>query len=114
MRHMREILRLSLEAGLSTRAIGERAGVGATTVRDMLKRFARSGLNWPVPAEMSDADLEACVYGLTGVRPGRRKQPETGLAGGGTRAEAQACDAAGSVGRVYRGAAGWLSLQPLV
>ncbi|WP_341872644.1 helix-turn-helix domain-containing protein, partial [Mesorhizobium amorphae] len=76
MRHVREILRLSLEAGLSTRVIGERTGVGATTVRDMLKRFARSGLNWPVPVEMSDADLESCLYGLPGVKPGRRKQPE--------------------------------------
>ncbi|BCH26963.1 hypothetical protein MesoLjLb_67480 [Mesorhizobium sp. L-8-3] len=76
MRHVREILRLSLEAGLSTRMAGERAGVGPTTVRDMLKRFARSGLNWPVPAEMSDADLEACLYGLPGMKPGRRKQPE--------------------------------------
>lgn len=76
MRHVREILRLSLEAGLSTRVIGERSGVGATTVRDMLKRFARSGLSWPVPVEISDADLEACLYGLPEVKPGRRKQAE--------------------------------------
>lgn len=76
MRHVREILHLSLEAGLSTRVIGERARVGATTVRDMLKRFARSGLSWPVPAEISDAELEACLYGLPGVKPGRRKQAE--------------------------------------
>lgn len=26
--------------------------------------------------EISDADLEACLYGLPGVKPGRRKQAE--------------------------------------
>jgi len=44
MRHVREILRLSLEAGLSTRVVGERIGVGSTTVRDTLKRFTRAKL----------------------------------------------------------------------
>jgi transposase len=76
MRHVREILRLSLDAGLSTRVVGERVGVGPTTVRDTLRRFAWSGLSWPVPAEMTDADLEGRLYGVSGVKPGRRKQPE--------------------------------------
>ena len=76
MRHAREILRLSLDAGLSTRMVGERVGVGPTTVRDTLRRFGWSGLTWPVPAEMSDADLEGRLYGVSGVKPGRRKQPE--------------------------------------
>ncbi|MEX6726036.1 helix-turn-helix domain-containing protein, partial [Parapedomonas caeni] len=44
MRHVREILRLSLDCGLSTRVVGERVGVGSTTVRDTLRRFSRSGL----------------------------------------------------------------------
>lgn len=76
MRHVREILRLSLDAGLSTRSVGERVGVGSTTVRDTLRRFARAGLAWPVPTTMSDAELEASLYGLPGVKPGRLKQPE--------------------------------------
>ncbi len=76
MRHVREILRLSLDAGLSTRVVGERIGVGSTTVRDTLKRFARAGLSWPAPAVMSDAELERRLYGVPGVKPGRRKQPE--------------------------------------
>lgn len=42
MRHVREILRLSLDAGLSTRVVGERVGVGPTTVRDTLRRFGWS------------------------------------------------------------------------
>lgn len=76
MRDVREILRLSLEAGLSTRVVGERVGVGPTTVRDTLRRFGGSGLTWPIPAQMTDADLEARLYGVPGVKPGRRKQPE--------------------------------------
>lgn len=76
MRHVREILRLSLDAGLSTRVVGERIGVGSTTVRETLRRFTRAGLAWPVPPEVSDADLESRLYGVAGVKPGRRKLPE--------------------------------------
>jgi len=43
MRQVREIVRLSLEAGLSTRVVGEHVGIGPTTVRDTLKRL-RAGL----------------------------------------------------------------------
>jgi transposase len=76
MRQVREIVRLSLEAGLSTRVIGERIGVGPTTVRDTLKRFAGAGLAWPVPEAKSDAELEQLLYGVPGVKPGRRKVAE--------------------------------------
>jgi transposase len=50
--------------------------VARSTVQDMLARFERSGLEWPVPAEISDAQLEARLYGPAGVKPGRRKLPE--------------------------------------
>jgi len=76
MRQVREILRLSLEAGLSTRVVGERVGIGPTTVRDTLRRFARAGLSWPVPPQISDAELEGRLYGLVAAKPGRRKQAE--------------------------------------
>lgn len=76
MRQVREIVRLSLEAGLSTRVVGERVGIGPTTVRDTLKRFARAGLVWPVPEAISDAELEQRLYGVPGVKPGRRKVAE--------------------------------------
>lgn len=76
MRQVREIVRLSLEAGLSTRVVGERLGVGSTTVRETLKRFARAGLVWPVGG--SD---KRCRAGATAVRgawreAGRRKVAE--------------------------------------
>ena len=40
MRHVREILRLSLDCRLATRVVGERVGVGLTTARDTLRRFS--------------------------------------------------------------------------
>lgn len=76
MPQVREIVRLSLEAGLSTRVVGERVGVGPTTVRDTLKRFARAGLAWPVPEAISNTELEQLLYGVPGVKPRRRKVAE--------------------------------------
>ena len=76
MRQVREILHLSLDAGLSTRVVGERTGVGPTTVRDTIRRLRLAGLAWPVPDDMTEAELEARLYGIPGVKPGRRKQPE--------------------------------------
>lgn len=70
-------VRLSLEAGLSTRVVGERIGVGPRTVRDTLKRFVRAGLAWPVPGTISDTELEQLLYGAPGVKPGRRKVIES-------------------------------------
>ena len=64
------------EGCLPVREIARLSGVARSTVRDMLARFERSGLSWPVPAEIGDADLEARLYGPAGVKPGRRKQAE--------------------------------------
>jgi transposase len=65
VRKTREILRLKYEAGLSVRAI-VRAGVAArSTVQELFRRFAASGLAWPPPAEVDDAALEAQLYRRT-------------------------------------------------
>jgi len=69
MRHVREILRLSLGARLSTRAVAEHVRTGATTVRDTLRRFDQSGLSWPLPPEIDDADQEERLYGVPVVIP---------------------------------------------
>ncbi len=76
MRQVREILRLSLDARLSTRSAAELVGTSATTVRDTVKRFRQSGLPWPLPAEIGDTDLEERLYGVCGVKPGRRRLSE--------------------------------------
>jgi len=76
MRQVREILRLSLDARLSTRSAAELVGTSATTVRDTVKRFRQSGLSWPLPSEISDTELEERLYGVCGVKPGRRRLSE--------------------------------------
>ena len=79
MRAVREVMRMYREGGLPVREIARMTGVARSTVRDMIVRFERSGLAWPVPAEISDAELEGRLYGVAGVKPGRRKQPEPDL-----------------------------------
>lgn len=76
MRDVREVMRMYRESGLPVREIARLTGVARSTARDLISRFERSGLAWPVPAEISDTDLEARLYGPAGVKPGWRKLPE--------------------------------------
>ncbi len=76
MRDVREVMRLYREGCVPVREIARLTGVARSTVQDMLGRFERSDLEWPVPVEISDAELEARLYGPAGVKPGRRKLPE--------------------------------------
>lgn len=76
MRDVREVMRLHREGCVPVREIARLTGVARSTVQDMLARFERSCLEWPVPVEISDAELEARLYGRAGVKPGRRKLPE--------------------------------------
>lgn len=64
---------LSLDAWLSTRVVGERLGVGSTRVRDTINHLRLSGREWPFSDGVTDAELEAKLYGVPGVKPGRRK-----------------------------------------
>lgn len=75
MRQVREILRLRLEARLSTRAISARLSIGETTVRDTVKRFGHVGLTWPLPDEMSDDELEQRLY-VSSARASLRQKAE--------------------------------------
>ena len=52
MRRVREMLRLTLDGGLSGSDAARRMGVARSTVRDMAGRFARSGLSWPMPLDL--------------------------------------------------------------
>ena len=76
MRDVREVMRLYREGGQAVREIARLSGIARSTVREMIARFERSGLAWPVPPDIADAELERRLYGAPGVKPGRRKQPE--------------------------------------
>jgi transposase len=75
MRHVRDVLRLKA-AGVSGNEIARRVGVAPSTVRLTLKRLAAAGLAWPLPAELTDAALEAQLFFAAGKKPGHRRRAE--------------------------------------
>jgi transposase len=75
MRQVREVLRLTA-AGVSGHEIARRLGVAPSTVRLTLQRLAIARLGWPLPAEMTDAALEAQLFTAAGTRQGHRRHPE--------------------------------------
>ena len=76
MRRVREILRLRLGAGLSLHETARRTGVARSTLREMMARFERSGLVWPLPLDLADAELENRLYGEAAGRQGWRRVAE--------------------------------------
>jgi transposase len=62
MRHIKEILRLKLEAKLSHRKISRSLGIGVGTISTYGKRATELGLTWPLPPEMTDNDLEQLLF----------------------------------------------------
>jgi transposase len=62
MRKIREILRLTLQEGLSRRATAAATSLPFTTVSDHVARAERAGLGWPLPDDMDDAQLEARLF----------------------------------------------------
>ena len=62
MRKTREVLRLYFELKLGQRQIARSANVSQSTVHDYVTRFTAAGLNWPLPAEMSEAALEGALF----------------------------------------------------
>src|SRR4051795_11960182 len=75
MRQVRDVLRLKA-AGISGNEIARRVGVAPSTVRLTLQRLAAAGLGWPLPAELTDAALEARLFTAAGKKQGHRRRAE--------------------------------------
>lgn len=76
MRKIRDVLRLSAE-GLSTRQMASSLAIGRTTLRGYLDRARDAGLSWPLPPEMSDAELEERLFARSALATQRRaSQPD--------------------------------------
>ncbi len=69
MRKIREALRLCLAEGLSPRQAGIATGLPRTTVRRYVVRAVEAGLSWPLPPDLDDRELEACLYGRAAPTP---------------------------------------------
>lgn len=62
MRKIKEILRLSLESGLTQREVARACQVGKSTVRDYLGRARVAQLTWETAKGMSDDELERLLF----------------------------------------------------
>src|SRR3974390_894013 len=62
MRKIREVLRLTHEHKLSVREVSKATGIGKTTVGEFVARAKVIGITWPIPPEISDAELEAQLF----------------------------------------------------
>ncbi len=65
MRKIRDVLRLKAE-GLSERRIAASLGIGHSGAGDTIRRARRAGLSWPLPADLSDDDLDRLLYATPG------------------------------------------------
>ncbi len=73
MRVIREVLRLRHECGLRHREISAATGLSTGSVSEYLSRAKRAGLVWPEAAELSNAELEGCLFRQTGFNlPAKR------------------------------------------
>lgn len=62
MRKIKEVLRLHYQNKRSRRNIAAACNISATTVMEYLKRASEHDLNWPLPDELSDKQLEEMLY----------------------------------------------------
>jgi transposase len=74
MRKIKEILRLHHELGLARREIGRSVSVSPNTVADVIRRAEAAGLCWPLPEDLNEAALDACLY--PPPAPSRVPRPE--------------------------------------
>ena len=58
VRRIKEILRLKFELGLDNRQIARSCNIPHSTVANYLSRAEAGGFAWPLPPEISEADLE--------------------------------------------------------
>jgi len=61
MRKIEEVVRLQA-SGLSVREIARSCNLARSTVADYLRRLASQGWGWPLPPELTQADLEAHLF----------------------------------------------------
>jgi transposase len=76
MRRIRQILQLHFGAQASARVIARELDVARSTVQGYLTRAASAGLAWPLPADLSDEQLEQRLFPPVKLNLGVRRYPE--------------------------------------
>ena len=69
MRKFKESMRVKIQGQLTHRQIARSLGIGAGTVSRYVRELQGAGLSWPLPAELSDADIERRLFPEPAVRP---------------------------------------------
>ena len=69
MRKSHEVLRLHFDLKLKQRQIARSANLSQSTVHEYLRRFTAAGLSWPLPEQMSEAELEAALFSADAKPP---------------------------------------------
>ena len=80
----------------------------------MFRRFEMSGLTWPLPLDLADAELEARLYGEAGTKQSHRRWVEPDWAALNHELKRKQVTLQNPVGGVYRGQPGRLLLQPVI
>jgi len=62
MKNVREVLRLKLDCNLSARKIAQTCGFARSTIGEYISRFKQSGLDWPLPSNLSDSQLAKALF----------------------------------------------------
>jgi len=77
MRKLREVVRLRLEVGLSTRAIARSCRLSVSTGSGYLGRIAVAKVPWPLPPELDDdAALTRLLFPAEGQPVASRAEPD--------------------------------------
>jgi transposase len=62
MKKIRDIVRLHFDSGMSTNQIAKTICVARSVVQECIRRVKSEGLNWPLPTELDDFQLERLLY----------------------------------------------------
>ncbi len=69
MRKTKEVLRLHYELGLGQRQIARCCSISQSTVHDYLRRAESAGLQWPLPPDCDETQLQERLFGGRAARP---------------------------------------------
>ena len=76
MRQVFEALRLAYDQRLSQREIGRALGLSQSTTNEYLRRFRASGLSWPLPPALEEAEVEARLFARDAAPTAGRTMPD--------------------------------------
>lgn len=78
MRNIREVLRLRIGQGLSSREVARSCNISPSTVLEYARRATEAGIGWPLPDDLDDTALVRLVGASAQPRQAERPLPDAG------------------------------------